>query len=670
MSVLFGMWNPDGCPIKPDAMAMTKSILAPYLTDGRAEYAAPGIHMLHLPFHTVRESRFTTQPLVSQSGRVFLWDGRLDNRSALLSDLRGPLTSATSDVEIVAAAFERWETHCLSKFVGDWALSVWDPRERKLILAKDFLGSRPLYYSIRSTQIMWCTALAPLVECLEGMVELEEEYLAGWLTSLPSPELTPYTGIRSVPPSSLVLIQNGSHSIKQYWNFQHDKKLRSLADPDYEDRFRMLFAESVRRRMRSDSPVLAELSGGMDSSSIVCIADMLHARTSAGDEPLQTVSYYDDSEPHWDERPYFAAVEEERGKRGFHIDMARETNLLPVYEDSRNIPVTPGEGGRLSEAGKQFRDCISSGGFRVVLSGIGGDEFLGGVAVATPELADHFARLHWLVFVRQAAAWSLAHRHSLLLQMANTIGSFLPARMRQFKVESYGSPWLTASFAKRHRHPVSEVTPRYTLTGSLPSFQDNLNALGTLQRLLACRTPTYNPCYEWRFPYLDRDLLQFLFSVPREQLLRPGKRRSLMRRALANVVPAIVLQRKQKAFVARTPQVRLFAEAQRFLAKPVGMLSAAMGIVDESAFRSALDQFGHDRPVPILPILRTLALEQWLQCLERANRFCLHPAGNKRRSVAQFTARQSAGHEPEVVAAVRPEFSNASPKIRGKEART
>ena len=87
------------------------------------------------------------------------------------------------------------------------------------------------------------------------------------------------------------------------------------SDAEYEEHFRSVFAQSVRRRLRSDSPILAELSGGMDSSSIVCMADEIISRGQLATPRLDTLSYYDDSEPNWNERPYFSQVEEKRGRR-------------------------------------------------------------------------------------------------------------------------------------------------------------------------------------------------------------------------------------------------------------------------------------------------------------------------------------------------------------------
>ena len=100
---------------------------------------------------------------------------------------------------------------------------------------------------------------------------------------------------------------------------------------------------------------------------------------------------------------------------------------------------------------------------------------------------------------------------------------------------------------------LSGYPQRLRILGASPAFQENLHALDALRRQLASAELPCQPCFEWRYPFLDRDLLQFLYTIPREQLVRPGERRSLMRRALKGIVPEGILARKRKAFLTRVP---------------------------------------------------------------------------------------------------------------------
>src|SRR5207302_381895 len=108
---------------------------------------------------------------------------------------------------------------------------------------------------------------------------LNEEYIAGWfVVRFPAAHLTPYVGIHAVPPSSSVRLGPGRANVSGYWDFDPGKRIRYRTDAEYEEHFRAVFGKAVQRRLRSDGPILAELSGGMDSSSIVCMADSIIAR--------------------------------------------------------------------------------------------------------------------------------------------------------------------------------------------------------------------------------------------------------------------------------------------------------------------------------------------------------------------------------------------------------
>src|ERR1700722_514506 len=226
MSAHFGTWNFDGSPIDPRHLAKVRTILAPYGPDEQHVYECDGMTILHSAFHTTKESRLQAQPYLSASGRVFVWDGRFDNRDALLRALGQSQKQALSDVEIVTMAYHQWGQDSFGKLIGDWAFAIWDPRHKTLLLAKDFLGTRPLYYSHDSKGITWSSVLGVLVVSSGKSIEISREYIAGWLSFFPASEMTPYVGIRSVPPCSFVLLTSAKDTTVKYWDFHPDKKIQ------------------------------------------------------------------------------------------------------------------------------------------------------------------------------------------------------------------------------------------------------------------------------------------------------------------------------------------------------------------------------------------------------------------------------------------------------------
>ena len=609
MSAQFGRINFDGQPVHHNHLEEVRPFLAPYGPDGEASYCKRNFAVLYRAFHTTKESYREAQPHVFKSGSVLTWDGRLDNREELANLLGSDLPTNSSDVAMVAAAFEKWNADAFSKLVGDWALSIWDVGNRCLILAKDFVGTRHLYYTIKNDQVTWCTILDPLILLGGRRLKLDEEYIAGWLSFFPAAHLTPYVGIRSVPPSSFVQFTQENTKTVRYWDFDPSKRILYRTDPEYEEHFRIVFAQSVRRRLRCDSSVLAELSGGMDSSSIVCMADAMGKGTTEAPR-LNTVSYFDDSEPNWNERPYFLKVEEKRGRTGCHIDVHSQSSL---FEESPRFAATPASSEVASDAARQFASCMTAGGHKVLLSGTGGDEAMGGVPLPTPELADLLARVQIRALTRQLKLWALEKRKPWLHLFLETVNGFLPSGFVRLPKHLRPAPWLDGDFARRNRNALRGYPVRTKLLGPLPSFQDDLSALNGLRRQLESDFIPADCCFEKRYPYLDRDLLEFIYAIPRQQLIRPGQRRSLMRRSLIGIVPDELLNRRRKAFVARAQVVAVSEDWPDLVMKITHMVSASMGIVHRESFVNALMRARNGEEVPMIPMLRTLALEFWLR---------------------------------------------------------
>jgi asparagine synthase (glutamine-hydrolysing) len=615
MSVQFGRWNLDGEPVDRDYLERVMPVIARYGPDDGGAYSKRNISILYRAFHTTKESRRETQPHVTESGAVITWDGRLDNRADLIRSLRNVVTISSTDVSIVAAAYEAWGTDCFAKLIGDWALSIWDANTRSLVLAKDPIGTRHLYYSIEKDQVTWSTILDPVVLFAGRSFALCEEYIAGWFSFFPAAHLTPYVGIHSVPPSSSVAIRGGKYTISKYWDFDAGKRIRYHADAEYEEHFRAVFAEAVRHRLRSDSPILAELSGGMDSSSIVCMADTIIACGGTETPRLDTISYYDDSEPNWNERPYFAKVEEKRGRTGTHINIGSQVRFKFDF-DNDHFAATPGSGdGRPSETSRQLAVCIMSQGNRVVLSGIGGDEVTGGVPTPIPELQDLLARGRFRTLAHQLKIWALNKRKPWFYLLLEAARGFFPPALVGVPKHKQPAAWFNPAFLKRNRAAFHGYESRLKLFGPMPTFQENLSTLDVLRRQFECTALSSKPVYENRYPYLDRDLLEFMYSVPREQLVRPGQRRSMMRRALVGIVPDELLNRKRKAYIARGPVADISANWTRFADSTQHMISRSLGIVEAERFLEAFQIARRGKEVPVVTLMRTLSIETWLRSL-------------------------------------------------------
>jgi len=629
MSVQFGRWNFEGQPPAPDYIEKVSAALAPYGPDSNESYSNGGIRILYRAFHTTKESHREKQPLISSSGAVITWDGRLDNRAVLISELRDSLTVNSTDVAIVAAAYQKWGANCLGRLIGDWALSIWNPGERSLILAKDPIGTRHLYYSFDNNQVTWSTILDPLVRLAGKTFALNEEYIAGWFAMFPAVDLTPCVGIHSVPPSSCVLLRPGKHGVNEYWDFDPKNRIRYSTDAEYEEHFRSALATAVQRRLRSDCPVLAELSGGMDSSSIVCMADTAIALGKAECPRLDTISWFDDSydhiEPDSNELHWISKVEQERGRVGFHINTgalrqgkAEEAGSRKSVEfefDNDHFAATPIPNKGLSEHFNQYAAFMKSHGHRVTLSGIGGDEPTGsGVPTPTPELQDLLARARFVTLARQLRAWSAKMKSKRLSLLWEALQGFLYAR-KDLPKEIGPALWLHPDFV-RHNHAALCGYPfRVKLFGPLPSFQDQIDKLDANRRFVARCGLHSELLREIRYPYYDRDFLEFMYAIPREQIVRVGQRRSLMKRALVGIVPNELLHRRRKTFVPPRPKQDRSTEWPSGIEIGQYTICSSIGIIDRDGFASALQNARGNEDFAMGGVKRILTLESWLRHL-------------------------------------------------------
>src|SRR5947208_3267050 len=200
------------------------------------------------------------------------------------------------------------------------------------------------------------------------------------------------------------------------WALDPGKRISYRTDAEYEEHFRSVFATAVQRKLRSDRPVLADLSGGVDSGSIVCMADLVMARSQADCPRVDTISWYDDSydhlEPDFNELHWVAKVEEKRGRPGYHINLAhlRNNSSQPSPEpEFENDPfaATPFPSRERDAFFKQYAVLMKSNGHRVALSGVGGEIPTGGGSPSpVPELQNLLSRAQLLALSRQLRAWA------------------------------------------------------------------------------------------------------------------------------------------------------------------------------------------------------------------------------------------------------------------------
>jgi asparagine synthase (glutamine-hydrolysing) len=607
MSILFGICKPHDCIVQDRELREFGSATLRYAPEGTFAAGAGSAGMGFQPYHTTSRSSLEHQPRFDNAGNMLTFDGRLDNHKFLRETLHIEDTAAT-DSELVLAAYRQWNDECFRHFVGDWALALWNAKRKRLYLARDHAGTRTLYFQRRNESLVWATYIDTF---FAGGVwqSVDETFVAAYLAGAPRRDRTPYANIRAVPPANVLIAGERGITFKRHWNWIANNRIRYKNSGDYDAHFLHLFGQSVARRTAPGEPILAQLSGGMDSTSIVCMSDHLRRQADPQSALLDTISYYDDSEPSWNEKSYFTITESQRGRAGLHLDVSiSRRSFQPAASASGEMHYRwPGFDKESGENEQRLYEQLQPYGYRVLLSGIGGDELLGGVPTPIPDLSDSLVAGDLAGLFLKTMRWCARSRtpifHMLWDVLRSTCALYRPLQPERVRSPSWMSPRLNRLV---HEEPSHALDSGRHL-GLRPSTIFAGRAWSSVLDSLPSHNPEYFARYEYRYPYLDRDLVDFLLRVPREQLVQPGRRRAMMRRALVGIVPEEILERKRKGFIARQPLAVLENSAAAIQALFAHPLVAAKGWVDPKELQNCVERITSGRDTDSWPAFQRLA---------------------------------------------------------------
>jgi asparagine synthase (glutamine-hydrolysing) len=615
MNIIFGLWRSQGPPVTRGELESIGMHTRRFAQDGEWLRTSSEIGLGIQAQYTHARSRLEAQPMSDAAGNILVYDGRLDNFRDLLLDL--DLTGEnTSDSEIILCAYQKWGSGSFVRFVGDWALTLWDSQSRTLYLARDHAGTRTLHYACDGAgTVTWATYLDSYVGT-DLLDVVDPVYMASYLAMLPCYGRTPYQGIQAVLPGHFVKVESHGTTTTQFWEPSVQERHSRGSQSDLKAEFLHLLEQSVARRTGPGAPVLAQLSGGMDSTSIVCIADRLRTRSGTGTEPIDTLSFFDDSEPTWNERPYFSLVEAKRGRRGFHLDVSLYRTSFERPSGNGVSYLYPGIEESFTKRDLELYSLTCAGGYRSILSGIGGDEFTGGIPSPSGEIADLVLRARFIKGAERAVAWCLARRLSIVELLTQSV-AFLRRHLDSSNIEAVTAsiPWLTAK-ARQHTQTAIRELPMVHFRPFMvrPKMAELSETWWSTLRTQPHLKPSEIYRYEYRYPYLDRDFIEFLLRLPADQLAEPGRRRSLMRAALQGVVPEEILERRRKAYLLAGPLRNIRQLAPRLSEEIRASLLAEYGYVDKAALERSLAEIASgDTTQGWGFILRFAWLETWLR---------------------------------------------------------
>ena len=307
MSAIAGIVRLDGAPADRANLDRMLERLAHRGPDGHGSHIADSCGLGHRMLWTTPESLHERLPLTDSTGDLTLTaDARIDNREELCSLLSAP--STVTDADLILQAYARWGERCPERLLGDFAFALWDARRGLLFCARDHFGVKPFYYHHRPGRLFaFASEIKGLLVLSEVPRRLNETRVADYLVPLlEDKEITFYEEIVRLPPAHRMAVTREGVRMEQYWAPDPEREIRMKSDGEYAEAFREIFTEAVRCRLRSAFRVGSMLSGGLDSSSIVCVARELLAKNGGG--KLHTFSAIFPDVPECDEREYIDEV--------------------------------------------------------------------------------------------------------------------------------------------------------------------------------------------------------------------------------------------------------------------------------------------------------------------------------------------------------------------------
>jgi asparagine synthase (glutamine-hydrolysing) len=532
-------------PVAPEHLVERMLDLVPHRsTEGATVHTEPYCSLGYARHaFTAREHR-EVQPLSDPRRQLsVVADARLDNRDELQDLLVGTSHRTLSDPELLLLGYERWGVHLAEHLVGDFAFVIWDSARRELYAARDPFGIRPLYYHSHPSRLALASEVEQLL-CLEEVNrEIDEHAVLDYLLGpARHPRKTFFRSIVRIAPGHYLLASRESTQEVRYWK-PPSSELHLGRMEEYAEEFRRLFRLAVAARLDSDRPLVAQLSGGLDSSAIVCVANEIYSHDGAGRPPLRLASAVYPGLP-CDETSYIDAVAR---SVQFPSERYDGTAWDPADEERFHVVHPWRESAPGHSAG--WRRIALRDGARVVLSGFGGDQLLWERGI----FRDLAARGRAVSLFRETALVSGRFTEMQRYWIKDAVrGAFpLPRPLRRiyrrFRPLRPAPP--PAWFGPCLREAWPDPVPQEPSPGAWSSHtqQSTWNWLTNAHQCWSTDLEGYwteSRGVQMRFPFLDVRLARFVLAIPFEHRLPTGWRRRLLRQALADVLPPEIARRR------------------------------------------------------------------------------------------------------------------------------
>jgi asparagine synthase (glutamine-hydrolysing) len=601
MAGLCLIFHRDGRPVPPRALSSMAACLAHRGPDGASRHLEGPMALAGQWFWTTPEDRGGRLPLRHRDGRTLLWDGRLDNRDELIDALGVDRQRAAGlpDAALVLEAHARWDDDAWARLLGPFAAAVCDPARRTVTLARDPLGDRTLFFHLGPDRLVVASEEQALLAHPELPRRADRGHVARFLAvAEPSDGSTFFAGVTELLPGHRLAVGERTVRRDRFWRPEATPRLRYRHRRDYEEHFLELLTRAVTARLRSTTPPVLQLSGGLDSTSIAVVA------AGAGGAPLKALSWVFTELDCCDERRYMEELYRRFPIEPVHLPADGQPAFFELDRWPNN-PNAPEETPFRPLVETMYRTAGDLGS-RVMLTGLWGDNlFLGG-------------ERWWLDALRHgslpealAAGWRQARRLGAgRFLWRHAVRPLLPGRAGRAAPPPAGRGWLTAEARRLLAGPEAPWPPWLT-TAQRPQQHlrvlSLMNARATVTELFHLRSSGL----DLRNPYRDRRLVEFMLAVPAFALESDGVSKSVLRGAMRGLLPQRILARRDKTSFAELYRRGTEGESRQRLWRTLSRSGGPWReLVDPSWLKRALG--GPVEPLPALVFSRCLFLGRWM----------------------------------------------------------
>ena len=554
-----------------------------------------------------------SQPMANEDDTVWIvFNGEIYNYVELADELRGAghRFKTRSDTEAIIHAYEEWGVDCVERFNGQWAFALWDRPRRRLVLARDRVGVRPLYYARLGERLLFASEMKAILQDPDVPRGLDLEGLAQIYTFwAPVAPRTALAGIRQVRPGAVMVVEDGRIAERVVWrprfldadrpfSWADERRAEELA---HELRDRLEQATKLRM-LRADVPVGVYLSGGIDSSVIGALVRRFHGG------PLRTFSVRF-SNREFDERGYQDEMIERLGTEHTSVevsasDIGRVFPEVVWYGETPVLRAAPAPLYSLSA-------LVRRSGYKVVLTGEGSDEFLAGYDL----FREGKVRRFWARRTDSKLRPRLLERLYPWMARSPAQSQALQRTFFGKGMEHLGAPHFAhvprwenvASLARLlsadAKHVMDAFDPVEELLSDLPAEVRRWEPLGQAQYIeISTLLSGYllssqgdrmlmGNSVEGRFPFLDPNVMEFADALPPEVKLRVLDEKHLLKRAARDLVPASILRRPKQPYRAPDAQSFVQDDAPSYIAEVLSPAAVSdAGVFEPSAVQRLIEK--------------------------------------------------------------------------------